>query len=349
MTLVRSGPDLCVDPAALGGLMPMYLWLDLRGRIIGAGPTLRKLWGAGSGTGTDFDTIFTLQFPRRVQDFAALPVQVGGRVKLSLKAPPHTGFKGVAVALGAEQGVFLNLSFGIAVADAIRDHGLTQSDFAATDLTVELLYLIEAKTAVEAELNKLTQRLHSAKSTAEEQALTDMLTGLRNRRAMDRDLARLVALDTPFAMLHVDLDYFKQVNDTMGHAAGDHVLVQVARVLTEETRRGDTVARVGGDEFVLLLPGVRSRTPLARVAERIIARLSEPVMFEGNPCRIAASIGATLSLDYDTPDADTMLMHADRALYASKREGRGRLTTANPSLASAKDRRAAERGGARKP
>lgn len=349
MNRQRQGPALCDDPAVLGRIMPMYLWLEHGGRIVGAGPTLRKLWGAQAGIGADFDTVFTLRCPRRVQALAELAALPGGRVKLCLKAPPHTGFKGVAVTLGTGQGVFLNLSLGIAVADAVRDHGLTQSDFAATDLTVELLYLIEAKTAVEKALNKLTERLNSAKSTAEEQALTDTLTGLRNRRAMDRDLARLAAADTPFAMLHVDLDYFKQVNDTLGHAAGDHVLMRVAQILTEETRRGDTVARVGGDEFVLLLPGVRSRAPVARVAERIIARLSEPIMFEGKPCRIAASIGATLSLDYDTPDADTMLMHADRALYASKRDGRGRLTTADPASASARDRRAAEGGGPWKP
>lgn len=143
-------------------------------------------------------------------------------------------------------GAFLNLSFGIGVAEAVRRHALTVEDFAATDLTVEMLYLVEAKTAVMDELRNLNRRLQGAKVAAEEQALTDQLTGLRNRRALDLQMKALIRLGASFGLMHIDLDFFKQVNDTLGHAAGDHVLREVARVLTQETRATDMAARVGG-------------------------------------------------------------------------------------------------------
>ena len=164
------------------------------------------------------------------------------------------GFRGLAVPLDGG-GVLINLSFGMTVVEAVRDHRLTDADFAPTDLAMELLYLVEAKTAVMQELRDMNRRLEGAKTAAEEQALTDTLTGLRNRRAMDMALSRLMLRGTPFGLMHLDLDFFKAVNDTLGHAAGDHVLRQVARVLRVQMRGGDTVARMGGDEFVVAPAG----------------------------------------------------------------------------------------------
>jgi diguanylate cyclase (GGDEF)-like protein len=128
--------------------------------------------------------------------------------------------------------------------------------------------------------------------------------------------------------MHVDLDWFKQVNDTFGHAAGDHVLVEVGRVLRAATRAVDTVVRVGGDEFVVILPGILSRGLLQRIGGRIVERLSEPIDFEGQPCRISASVGIALSSGGEPPDVERVLAEADRALYESKNAGRGRVTLA---------------------
>ncbi len=318
-------PVLSLSLPALGRLMPMYLWVGIDGVIREAGPTLRKVAGARPLVRRRFADCFR---PRRatdrgLEDLARLH---GERLFLHFSTPPDTPMRGVVVPLSSGQGAVVNLSFGHAVTDAVRDHDLTDADFAATDLTVDLLFLAEAKTAVMAELRDLNRRLQGAKSAAEEQALTDTLTGLRNRRAMDQALGAVIDAGQPFALMHLDLDFFKQVNDTLGHAAGDHVLREVARVLVEETRTSDTVARVGGDEFVIIMPGLGDEARLAGVAERILDRLSWPIDFEGQPCRVAGSIGMTLSGFYTRPDADRMLIDADRALYGSKHRGRSCAT-----------------------
>jgi len=135
-------------------------------------------------------------------------------------------------------------------------------------------------------------------------------------------LARLIEAGREFALMHIDLDFFKAVNDTLGHAAGDHVLQNVARIMVEETRSDDTVARVGGDEFVILFDGLTDRETLVQVAERIIQKLEVPMPFGAHMCHVSASCGTVLSMSYDAPDAVQMLADADLALYASKHAGR---------------------------
>ncbi len=310
-------------PGALGHLMPLYLWLAPDGHIHCMGPSLRKIMGPAA-LGAPLAEVFELRRPRGAASLADLTRAPA--LRLNLRAAPHTGFKGVAVPLAGGEGVLVNLSFGHAVREAVRDHALSDTDFAATDLAIELLYLAEAKAAVMGELEKTNARLNGAKRTAEELALTDALTGLRNRRGMDRALSGLLAARHDFAMLHLDLDHFKQVNDTLGHAAGDHVLTEFARMLRDSVRGGDVITRVGGDEFILLFPGLSDYGPLERVAGRILDLLRTPIDFLGQACAVGSSMGAVLSRNYDSPEADRMLSDADRALYASKAAGRGRLT-----------------------
>ena len=136
--------------------------------------------------------------------------------------------------------------------------------------------------------------------------------------------------------MHLDLDFFKAVNDTMGHAAGDHVLQQVARIMVEETRSDDTVARVGGDEFMLLLTGKLTHQVLERISARLIERLEEPIPFGAQTCKISASIGVVLSTAYDDiPDVTRLQEDADIALYASKHKGRACFTFYDPTLRAA--------------
>ncbi|MBW6505847.1 MAG: GGDEF domain-containing protein [Rhodobacteraceae bacterium] len=325
-----QSPVAEVPVAALGRLMPMFLWLGAQGDIRAVGPTLAKVCGGNAAlVGRPFGEHFLIASPHQASAADPMPDLAGKRLHLALRQKPGTGLRGLAVPVGpaAQGGVLFNLSFGVGINEAVRDHGLTDTDFAPTELAMELLYLQEAKAAVMSELLALNARLQAAQRAAEAQALSDPLTGLANRRALELELARTVAEaardGAGFALAHIDLDHFKAVNDTHGHAAGDRVLVHTANMLRAEARRSDLVARVGGDEFVLLLRGAIEPLALQALGERVIARLEVPVDFEGAPCRISASIGIALSHCYDPPDVDRMATDADAALYEAKRFGRG--------------------------
>lgn len=334
-----------VTLADLGRFMPMFLWVAPTGHIRAAGPTLARVCGVKSMVGARFLEVFELIRPGPETAVAALG---GQRLQVRLRHGARTALRGQAGPLADGRGMLVNLSFGAAVADAVRDHRLSSADFAVTDLAVELLYLAEAKAAVMGELAALNRRLDLARSAAEARALTDALTGLANRRALDHALTRAVGAAAAgrrgFALLHLDLDLFKAVNDALGHAAGDFVLTRVADLLRAETRIADTVARVGGDEFVVILPGEVDAGRIEAIARRIIAGLERPLAFEGRPFSISGSVGATVSSLYAVPEAGRMLADADAALYAAKRSGRGRCTIHAASLQAPADRRVRQGG-----
>jgi diguanylate cyclase (GGDEF)-like protein len=315
---------IVLGAATLDRLMPMHMILSATGHIASFGPTLAKLDGAASWQGQRFLEVFAVRRPGGVARFADLQRLGGRQVTVGLCDGSGSALRGVAAPLGEGQGLLLNLSFGVHVVEAVRRHRLNEADFAPTDLALELLYLVEAKNVLLEDLRQLTQRLSGAKSVAEEEASTDALTGLRNRRALEAALDGLIRAGAPFGMMHLDLDYFKAVNDSLGHAAGDHVLRRVGAILRSVTRQADTVARVGGDEFVLLLPGITTASRLRAIATRIITRITRPIEFEGQECRVSTSIGMTVSELYAAPAMAEMLADADLALYAAKHAGRGR-------------------------
>ena len=182
--------------------------------------------------------------------------------------------------------------------------------------------MVEAKSAAMEASRQLNLRLQGAKIAAEEQAYTDTLTGLKNRRAMDHILDRMISAGRNFSVMQVDLDFFKAVNDTLGHAAGDSVLQKVASIMVECTRSTDTVARVGGDEFVLIIDDLVDRAKLEDIAKRLIRKLEEPIPHASELCRISASIGTVMSAADNPKDAAQLLNEADVALYAAKHAGR---------------------------
>ncbi|PKP84944.1 MAG: hypothetical protein CVT80_05370 [Alphaproteobacteria bacterium HGW-Alphaproteobacteria-2] len=195
------------------------------------------------------EELFELRRPHHPQGASGLGCHDGAQVVLARRGAAGLTLRGLLVSMG-DGDVLLDLSPGIGIVEAVARHGLSVRDFAASDPTVEMLYLIEAQGLIRNELRRLTDRLAEAHHAAEAQAVTDALTGLGNRRAMDQAASALAqdSTDEPFALLQIDLDRFKTVNDTLGHAAGDHVLRHVADVLREETRTGDLVMRTGGDE-----------------------------------------------------------------------------------------------------
>ena len=156
----------------------------------------------------------------------------------------------------------------------------------------------------------------------------DYLTDLPNRVLLqDRLSQALATIDrgAKGALLFLDLDFFKQINDSIGHHAGDHVLKEIARRLKENVRADDTVSRQGGDEFVLLLVRLADPRDAARVAEKLIQTIEQPIPFEGQDLRVSASIGIAL-FPQDARDTQTLMKQADTALYHAKEAGRGRYS-----------------------
>jgi len=197
-----------------------------------------------------------------------------------------------------------------------------------------LAYEQSARALTEEEKAHLAQE----KVLLERVASTDTLTGLSNRRAffdtLERELAEGAAAGAAVALLYLDLDRFKGINDTLGHAAGDALLVHVAHRLRSCIRAGDVAARVGGDEFVLLLAQMApdsSEHVTARVAERALALLCDPIELDGGTHRVGASIGLTTAQP-GKMDSETLLATADAAMYEAKRAGGNRIVASATAL-----------------
>ena len=148
----------------------------------------------------------------------------------------------------------------------------------------------------------------------------DPLTGLSNRRHFEASLSTICLAETPFAILFIDLDRFKAVNDTYGHAAGDTLLQRVGVRLRGSVRRGDLVARIGGDEFAILQMANASPQAAESLARRINRAIATPFEIDGHEVRIVTSIGIRLSTPQDK-DPQLLLSEADGALYRAKQAG----------------------------
>ena len=173
----------------------------------------------------------------------------------------------------------------------------------------------------------VTRERQSAEETSQ-MAMNDALTGLLNRRHMTALLGRTVTAympqRRPCATMLIDLDRFKQVNDTLGHAVGDALLKQVAARLVKVIGEKERICRLGGDEFQVMLPDIDDRGRLGEMAEAIITALSEPYSIEGDRCMIGASVGIAIA-PFDGETADELVRNSDLALYAAKHSGRGRF------------------------
>jgi diguanylate cyclase (GGDEF)-like protein/PAS domain S-box-containing protein len=160
----------------------------------------------------------------------------------------------------------------------------------------------------------------------------DALTGLPNRALLSDRMAQALSqarrTQALVAVGYLDLDGFKAINDEFGHDAGDALLIEVARRLTETLRAADTVARLGGDEFVLLLLGAASAEECKMAARRVLAAVAEPIMLKGHERCVSGSLGITL-FPFDDSDADTLLRHADQAMYLAKRHGKNRFVVSS--------------------
>ena len=166
----------------------------------------------------------------------------------------------------------------------------------------------------------------------------DPLTGLANRTALDSRMELVLSASRrtgiPFALMLIDMDNFKQVNDTLGHAVGDQLLIRIADRLRDNVRASDTVARLGGDEFVVILADIDSTQSVAAVASKLTRALAEPYELERHLLYSTPSIGVCIHPD-DGGDPDTLLKHADSAMYHAKAQGRNNFQFFTPTMNAA--------------
>lgn len=171
-----------------------------------------------------------------------------------------------------------------------------------------------------------TRALEEARNTVTHAAMHDPLTDLANRRMLDSILPTMLAqgqrMGKPLTVCHLDLDRFKHVNDTLGHSVGDKVLLHATTVLRNATRGSDFIARVGGDEFVIIDCTFGGYEGASVMANRIIERMARPFEVDGHVCRIGASIGIAIHDENDV-DLEAVMCRADIALYYAKELGRG--------------------------
>ena len=206
-------------------------------------------------------------------------------------------------------------------------------------LTLTLLTSIwDTRMQLTASLETANEGLHSVNDELQKRAFLDPLTGLANRELFDdrlqHALARLQRSDakTQVAVLFVDLDGFKPINDTFGHAAGDLVLKEVGLRLTHMARESDTVARIGGDEFVLLMEGLSDAQDSYCLARRILLALALPLQLAELQVHVAGSIGIAHFPAHGP--SDKLLAHADAAMYAAKRAGGNTFVVFEPQMAA---------------
>jgi len=192
--------------------------------------------------------------------------------------------------------------------EKVNFHDLTSKD--------EMGYLLSS-------FLQMNDKVHTRTETLNYKAHHDELTGLKNRVSVhdeiERDIKELKDNNTKFAVFFLDLNKFKELNDSLGHDAGDLMLKETAKRLKNSVRSDDIVFRLGGDEFLILIKNVKHRSELEKILTNVLEETKTPLMIEGNAMDISLSIGVAISPD-DTQNSDEILKYADIAMYAAKRD-----------------------------
>lgn len=190
------------------------------------------------------------------------------------------------------------------------------------------IYECTNRDKLHSELIKMKEKLEEQSKELYQLAITDPLTGLMNRRELQKQITRAInhiyRNPSTFALLSIDIDFFKRVNDTHGHQVGDKALIHLADILKEDRRSNDIVARVGGEEFVLLLSDINEEDAY-KLAESLRKKVKQESV---NDIYITISIGVVVSNEDEKRSADELLKLSDDALYSSKNTGRNKTTVA---------------------
>ncbi len=323
--LAEVGSGHRID-SILDGLFPFHVVVDLDADrpIVRTGGGLRR-WIASDLAGRPFTEVFTVLRPAITTFDRATLVAKKDAVFVLAVEDHFAKLRGQMLLLASDRAIFIG-SPVLTSASNVEDLGLTLSDFAPHDATVDLIVLQRFAEMQLSDLKDQAAELSEAQRARDqlsESASTDALTGLANRRAFWERCGRELTDGTELALLFIDVDRFKAINDVHGHGAGDAVLCWIGRCLSGAVRPVDLVARLGGDEFAVLLTNV-DREATAVIVDRIQAAVTEPTDFGGHNTVPSLSIGVVHRTANET--VDDLLQDADAAMYEGRQRGPGRVT-----------------------
>ncbi len=335
---VRAIARQCSSPSSTllrwAQAFPFAFVVDPSRRIIAAGELLRRICPEVDAQPL-LDACFSATNDDLTRDFAQLAADSGQLLILNRKragvVPP---LRGQWMAISDSSLMFIGwpwvTSFG-----QLGEMGIKLSEIPPHNPLAEMLMLLQTNRSAMDDAHELAQALRQRRKELEEvnkelahRAFHDALTGLPNRLMLRDRLSQAIARaernGTVLAVLFIDLDRFKAINDTLGHRIGDAVLNSVAARIAGPLRKSDTVAREGGDEFLVLLEEVGSAQNAARVAAKLLHSLDQPHDIEGRSLHCSGSIGVAMYPD-DGKNADELIMHADAAMFDSKGGGRNQV------------------------
>ena len=313
-------PPLSIDIRWFNVLFPLHLRIGPDGEIREAGTTMSRLLATVQTS--DFFEIFTINKPRNITDYDGVFGRAGKKLTITAQfgQSQQLQFRGVACPMSGTRELLVDLAIGNDLAEAIQRFGLTAKDFRPNDFSVDLFYTFETQKALLEDSQTLASALSTAKEEAEQLANVDHVTGIANRRALRQYLEDLVAsgTDEEYALLHIDLDKFKSVNDAFGHAAGDAVLQHTAESLTATETAEVFPARLGGDEFAVILRAPSEDDVLIGHAAKLVERISRTIRHGEHLCTVGASIGIARFRPAKLETPEQPLVESDIALYAAK-------------------------------
>jgi diguanylate cyclase (GGDEF)-like protein len=298
-----------------------WLWLLLAGSLLAAAVAIAAPWGRWFGRNVPVLQSWAAAQTLIIGAAAALDGGITSPILVLLFLPLSIGAMAFHPLEVAGHGL---LSVAMLWWASAVDGGLDVEHVLVWSIVLLCVAAVACTTSES--MRGLAEDLHRANADLTELARTDPMTGLLNHRSFHEELGAALARrdrdGSTLALLLLDVDHFKQVNDAFGHPHGDEVLLRVADAIRGSVRLGDLVGRTGGEEFAVILPST-GQAGAEAVAERVREAIAEP----GLPPRVTASAGLALAPTHAT-ERDPLVRIADAALYAAKREGRDRLVTA---------------------